>query len=102
MFYVNTGTRRAGEMSAYSVFNEGVEAYVSFSFSFFFACFTDYHSGPTGSRVPRRWNTSRGSLGGRFIDLPSAFAFSSLYLQPCLCCLLFAPHAMQLPHVYRN
>ena len=29
MFYVNTGTRRAGELSAYSVFNEGVEAYVS-------------------------------------------------------------------------
>jgi len=26
MFYVNTGTRRAGEKSAYSVFNEGVEA----------------------------------------------------------------------------
>lgn len=28
-FYANTGTRKEGEMSAYSIFNEGVQAYVS-------------------------------------------------------------------------
>jgi len=30
-FYVNTGTRKEGEMSAYSIFNPGVEAYVQSS-----------------------------------------------------------------------
>jgi len=29
MMYVNTGTRKEGEKSAYSVFNENVEAFVS-------------------------------------------------------------------------
>ena len=33
--------------------------------------------------MPRRWNTSRGNLGGRFIDRRLLFAFSS-FMSECL------------------